>query len=289
MGLIDKQATLDVKVQAHALLAKANLMLKADTNARSEYGKVVSAWSNPQKAAAEVQSGEGDAATKQRRLGRALTAVGEALYYFAEKKKEVVDKVQFPVYKGPGDKESVLKHINTKVKDWIQKKKPLVDSATAEYKKIVDLQPLPPPQWVIAGGAQVGSMWSTFVKEFRAAPIPDKMKKDYEIRTAYYGALDDASEPLKLIAKSAYKTCLDYSVTYQYFDQFSRSCEEWLAEEYKSEFHLIDEFRGAPDRVNSVLKEKPYPLKATGEPMIITAAEAPPPPANKDTKDSEKK
>src|SRR5690606_13776860 len=192
---------------------------------------------------------------------RALTAVGEALYYFAEEKKAAVDKVTFPAYKGPGDKDSVLKHINTKVKDWIQKKKPLVDAATAEYKKIVDLQPLPPPKWVIAGGAQVGSMWSTFVEEFRAAPIPDKMKKDYEIRTAYYGALDDASEPLKLIAKGAYKTCLEYSVTYQYFDQFSRSCEEWLAEEYKSEFHLIDEFRGAPDRVNSVLKEKPYPLK----------------------------
>jgi TolA-binding protein len=289
MNLIDKQATLDVKVQAHALLAKANLGLKSDPGAKREYGKVVSAWSNPQKAAAEVQAGEGDPATKQRKLGRALTAVGEALYYFAEKKKEAVDKVKFPAYKGPGDKESVLKHINTKVKDWIQKKKPLVDAATAEYKKIVDLQPLPPPQWVIAGGAQVGSMWSTFVKEFRAAPIPDKMKKDYEIRTAYYGALDDASEPLKLIAKSAYKTCLDYSVTYQYFDQFSRSCEEWLAEEYKAEFHLIDEFRGAPDRVNSVLKEKPYPLKADGSPMIITAAEAAPPPKAEEKKDSDKK
>ncbi len=287
MRLIDRQATLDVKVQAHALLAHAYSELKASTQAKTEYGKVVNAWKDPQKAAAEIQSsGGGDA---QRRLGRALTAVGEALFFFAEIKRDAVNKVKFPEYKGTGDKEAVLKHIQTKVKDWITKKKPLVEAATAEYKKIVDLQPLPPPEWVIAGGARVGDMWSTFVKEFRAAPIPSYMKNDYELRTAYYGALDDASEPLKLIGKSAFKTCLDYSVTYQYFDEYSRSCEEWLAEEYKAEFHLIDEFRGSPNRVNSALKEKPYPLKSGGQPMIVASDEPPEPKKADEAKKDEKK
>ncbi len=287
MSLIDRQATLDVKVQAHALLAKAYSEQKGDTLAKREYGTVVSTWSDPQKAAAEIAKGE-DAAGAQRRLGRALTAVGEALFYFAEKKREAVDRIKFPEYKGPGDKESVLKHINTKVKDWINKKKPLVQEATAEYKKIVDLQPLPPPKWVIAGGARVGGMWSKFVKEFRAAPIPDSMAKDYEIRTAYYGALDEASEPLKLIGKGAFKTCLDYSVTYQYFDEFSRSCEEWLAEEYKAEFHLIDEFRGAPNRVNSVLKEKAYPLSSSGDPVLTAPEDLPPAKDDKKKADDKK-
>jgi TolA-binding protein len=290
LGLIDKQATLDVKVQAHALLAQAYSQMKTESSARSEYGKVVALWSDPQKAAAEIQSGSDDPGTKQRRMGRALTAVGEAVFYFAEIKREAVNKVKFPEYKGTGEKDTVLKHINTKVKDWIAKKKPLVETATAEYKKIVDLQPLPPPKWVIAGGSRVGDMWSTFVKEFRKAPIPKSMAEDYEIRTAYYGALDDASEPLKQIGKSAFKTCLEYSVTYQYFDEFSRSCEEWLAEEYKSEFHLVDEFRGAPNRVNSVLKEKPYPLKANGEPMMVVVNDGPAKEAKKpaETKDEKK-
>jgi hypothetical protein len=141
------------------------------------------------------------------------------------------------------------------------------------------LQPLPPPKWVIAAGARVGSMWSKFVEEFRSAPIPKAMAQDDEIRTAYFSALDEASEPLKQIGKGAYKTCLEYSVTYQYFDQFSRSCEEWLAENYKAEFHLIDEFSGAPNRVNSVLREKPYPLKANGDVMLIANDEAPEAPA----------
>src|SRR5690606_152391 len=227
-----------VRLQAHALLGRAYSMQKKGGPARQSYGKVVGLWKDPQKGVAEIEKSGGD--DKQRRLGRALEAVGEAIFFFAEEKKAKVEKVKFPEYRGTGSKEAVLKHINTKVKDWIQKKRPLIEEATAEYKKIVDLQPVPPPRWVIAAGSRVGEMWGTFVKEFRAAPIPTYMKQDYELRTAYYGALDDASEPQKLQAKSAFEVCLGYSVKYQYFDEFSRACEEWLAENYKSQYHLID-------------------------------------------------
>lgn len=268
IGLIDKQPALDIQVQAHALLAKANKEMKIDNVAGREYARVAALWKDPKAAAESVGVAGEDAASKQRRLGRALTAVGEALFYFAEKKREKVEAVEFPAYKGPGDTEAVKRHIDTKVKAWIEKKRPLVAEATAEYKKIVDLQPLPPPRWVIAGGARVGGMWAKFVEEFRAAPIPDAMRRDPVVRTAYYGALDEASEPLKQVGKGAYKTCLDYSVTYQYFDEYSRSCEEWLAENYKAEFHLLDEFRGAPNRVNSVLSERPNPLQADGTPVV---------------------
>lgn len=274
MALIDKQATLDIRVQAHALLGRAYLNTKRGTNAAGEYGKVAGAWKDPDKAVGEIKSikDESDDA-KTRRIGRALEAVGEALFYFAEDKKSKVDAVKFPEYKGKNDKESVLKHINVKVKEWIGKKRPLIETASAEYKKIVDLQPVPPPRWVIAAGSQVGSMWGQFVKEFRAAPIPDFMKKDYELRTAYYGALDDASEPQKQTAKGAFETCLGYSVKYQYFDDYSRKCEVWLADTYKTDYHLIDEFRGSPNRVNSPMMEQPRPVRIGGEPFVPTSAE----------------
>ena len=290
MKLIDGEATLDVKVQAHALLGQANQKLNRD-KAQSEYGKVVGAWKDPAKAAAAIGGIEGeDESSKQRRLGKALTAVGEAMFYFAEKKREKLEGLKFPAYTGKGEMAEVKQHIETKVKAWIEKKNPLITDATLEYKKIVDLQPVPSPQWVIAAGSRVGGMWGQFVEEFRAAPIPAKMKKDIMLSQAYYAALDEASEPWKMRAKGAFGTCLDYSVKFQYFDEYSRSCEKWLAENYKSEFHLVDEFKGDPNRVNRVLAERPYPLQLGGEP-VLTGQEAAPPKEPKkaaEPKDSKK-
>ncbi len=261
--LIDRSASLDVRLQAHALYGRAYERMKTGPAADREYRTVVSLWSDPKKGEAAIKEAGGG----NRELGRALESVGEALFHFAEKEKEKVDKLEFPVYKGRKDKEGISKHIGTKVKDWYTKKKALIVDVAKEYKKVVDLQPVPPPRWVIAAGARVGEMWGKFVKDFRSAPIPKEWEKDYEIRTAYYGALDDASEPFKQQARGAYEVCLGYSVKYQYFDQYSRNCEEWLAENYKNDFHLIDEFRDAPNRVNDPLQEQAYPLRIGGEPL----------------------
>lgn len=268
MRMIDKQATLDVRIGAHALLAKAYSQLNR-RGADTEYRKVVGTWKNPEKAAAAIDNIEGESqGARTKRLARALTAVGEAMFHFAEKKRDKLEKLKFPAYRGRGSMQDVNKHINSKVKGWMEKKTPLIKEATLEYKKIIDLQPLPSPEWVIAAGSRVGRMWAKFVEEFRAAPIPKKMKSDPVIRTAYYGALDEKSEPWKLMAKGAYATCLDYSVKFQHFDSFSRSCEKWLAENYKSEFHLVDEFKGDPNHLNRVLAERPYPLQLGGEPVL---------------------
>lgn len=265
MRLIDREASLDVRMQAHALLGRAYDKMKTGATAKREYQTVIGLWKDPAKGEAAIKEAGGDA----RELGRALEAVGEALFYFAEREKErKVDSLDFPEYKGQKDKEGITKHIGTKVKDWYTKKKAAIMEVAGEYKKIIDLQPVPPPRWVIAAGSQVGEMWGQFVADFRSAPIPKAWESDWEIRTAYYGALDDASEPFKQQAKGAYQVCLGYSVKYQYFDEFSRDCEEWLSENYKAEFHLIDEFRGAPDKVNNPLDEQAYPLSLGGEPLV---------------------
>jgi len=131
-------------------------------------------------------------------------------------------------------------------------------------------------------------MWGQFVDEFRAAPIPAAMKKDIMLAQTYYASLDESSEPWKLQAKGAYATCLDYSVQFQYFDEYSRSCEKWLAENYKSEFHLVDEFKGDPNRVNRVLAERPHPLQLGGEPVLSTSSEPKEPKKAPEAKDSKK-
>ena len=65
-------------------------------------------------------------------------------------------------------------------------------------------------------------------------------------------------------AKPALVACLDYSVKYQYFDDYSRACEVWLAKNYKAEYHVVDELRGAPTLSNSGLEDRPPPLVIGG-------------------------
>ena len=269
MGVIAKAGP-DIQVQAHAALGRSLSNIRGQQAAAgAEYAKVRALWTDPAgavKKIAESYPGE-DEAARQRRLGKALNAVGEALFFAAEEKRKAdVETIKFPAYKGAGTKDDVLKHVNTKVKAWLDKKRPAIEKVEAEYKKIVELQPEPPPKWVIAAGSRVGLMWGGFVDEFRAAPIPEAWKKDDEIRNTYYSNLDSASEPIKVQrAKPALVTCLNYSVKYQYFDEFSRNCEVWLAKNYKAEYKVVDEIRSAPTLSNSGLDDRAPPLNLNNQ------------------------
>jgi hypothetical protein len=239
------------------LLGRAEQALGRERRASDELATVLRLWADPKRASSEIRASGDDG---ERRLGRALDAVGEAQFFFAERKRSAAQQVRFPVYRGPGDKALVLAHIHGPVAEWVKKKRPRIVDAAREYEKIVALAPAAPPRWVIAAGERVGGMWAGFVEEFRSAPIPDSIKNDPELRNAYYEALDRASEPQKLAARGAYETCLAYSVKYQYADAHSRACEVWLAATYKADYHVVDEFRGSPTRRNDPLRERPDPL-----------------------------
>jgi len=149
----------------------------------------------------------------------------------------------------------------------VESKRRAIEEANEAYLEVTRLEPAP-PKWVIASAAAVGAMWSEFVLDFRRAPIPAWMAADDELRGIYYQRLDAASEPIKLAAKAAYTTCLQRSVAHQYFDRQSRTCEAWLAENYRGQFHRVDEFRGHPDQIGSGLNERPQPLDLGGLPHV---------------------
>jgi tetratricopeptide (TPR) repeat protein len=254
----DGTAPLDARIEAHAALGRAFVRLNNGLRAEPEYAKVVALWKDPAAAAHTLELEGAD----QRRLARAITAVGEALFFFAEQKRKEVDRIQFPEYRGPGIREDLLKHVNTKVKDWVAKKRPAIDGAEQEYRKIVDIKPVPPPRWVIAAASRVGHMWGKFVAEFRAAPIPREWKGNgpvpgaegltyVDLRREWYGKLDESSAPQKQVAKAAFETCVSYSVKFQYDDAYARSCRNWLSKNYESEYPQVDEFRPGPAYLGS--------------------------------------
>ncbi len=287
MGQIDKNATADLQLQAHGLLGRAYNKNGNKMKARQEYDKVRGLWRDPAAAVKKLEelsaaAGEGEVQAL-RRLGKTLEAVGEAYFFSAEEKKAIVDTIAFPEYKGSGEKDEVKRFVGTKVKEWQEKKREAVEAADKEYQKVLGLQPVPPPRWVIAAGARVGQMKGKFVAEFRAAPIPKEWKQNgpspygdllwEEIRGAYYDELDRASERDRQAARGAFKTCLDLSVKHQYFDDFSRSCEQWLSKNFPSDYHVIDEFRSAPNRVGTGINERAVPLNMNGSALTVTLAQ----------------
>jgi TolA-binding protein len=266
MAEIDRSASLDVQIEAHATLGRALWKTGGATGADAEFAKVRALFRDPAAATAKLSAGGGDPAVQARRLGKALSAAGEALFFAAEEKRKGVDAIRFPAYTGSGVRADVERHINTKVHDWMNKKRAAIEEVEKEYRRVLDLSPSP-PVWVIASGARVGQMWSKFVAEFRAAPIPKEWLQHGpspygdltwdEIRAAYYEAIDKASEPWRQHAKGAYEACMSYSTKYQYFDDHSRSCELWLSKNYATQYHVIDELRGAPSRVSARIEGQP--------------------------------
>lgn len=303
MGVLSK-APPDIQLQAHATFARALMHLKQAANARAEYATVRKIWgdgSQVQAKIADAYKSEG-ADGQARRLGKSLDAVGEAMFYAAEDKKhDKVDSLPFPAYKGKGDRKDIDSYMKKTVAPWVQKKQAAIADVDAEYQKITELQPIPPPRWVIAAASRAGLMWGTFVDEFRKAPTPKEWSKPEckinkqgfypggsskrpsscyvpgtegtadeitwdEVLRTYLEHLDEASEPIKTNkAKPALKRCLDDSVKYQYFDDFSRDCEKWLGKNYKTEYHVVDELRGAPTLSNGGLEDRPPPLIIGGK------------------------
>lgn len=263
---VDRAAP-DIQLQAHATYGRALAKLNKQGEAHREYAKVKALWADPVAAEAKIRAAYAaeDDAQKERRLGKALEAVGEALFFMADERRIAeVEPIKFPEYKGPGDKASVKAHVETKVKDWLTKKRAAIEKVEPEYVKILELKPAPPPKWIIAAGSRAGLMWSDFVDDFRRSPIP-KAWKGTELEHVYYDEIDRRSEPFKTnLARPALEKCLKLSTKHQYSDGFSRSCETWLAKKYPQEFHAVDELHSAPTLGNSGLDEKPPPVLVGG-------------------------
>jgi hypothetical protein len=215
-------------------------MLKDSKCAEAEYGAVSAAWIDPDGAVKRLEALGGDEATQQRRLGRALMAVGEAVFFAAEQKRRESDKLARPVYRGSGAREDVLKFINTKLKDWVMAKRPAIEGVEKAYKRVVDIQPIPPPRWVVAAAERVGAMWSGFVDDFRNTPMPKEWQGDgpvpgangltfKELRASYLERISEASEPMLQTARGAYRTCSEQAAKYRITDDRSRACDAWLA------------------------------------------------------------
>ena len=265
MAKIDRDAPIDVKLQAHAVLARSLAAMAKPSDAESEYAVVRDSWKDPDAIAHQIAKNDGNA---DRRLGKALTSAGEALFFFAEKERAKLELIKFPVLKGNHDEKAIAAFIGGKLKEWLEAKQDAIRSAEAHYLKIIELRPAPPPRWVVDAGEAVGAMWAGLVDDVMKAPYPKDWDKDgaipgitppmqwHALRDHYLATLAQVMEAgPKARAKQAYQSCLAYSVKFQYFDKHASACRSWLVKNAPAELEPVDELYDRQGRPTSALAQ----------------------------------
>lgn len=255
-----RKGTLDVKVQAYAMLGLALAHTDDESGADRAYRRVIPYADRPEK---QIQKETKDEKEAEKRLAAVMHGIGEALFHLAEKKRRQVDNRPFPAYDGNGAPDDVKKHAKRKIKGWVGQRQRRIERARDEYLKITELKPLPAP-WVVAAASRVGAMWAQAAYQCVEENVPDVLTQQgdsaipkpgavkakpapapadggaapaeakpamytyQELRAVYDEAIGEVCSPLVERAKEAYGKCQEHAQTYGQDSVFAKSCASWL-------------------------------------------------------------
>lgn len=210
-----------VGMAALALNARALKRLGKDAPADVAYMKVVHLSSKPDRATEQDEN-----ATRQKMY--MASAEGEARFYVAEKKRAEAEAIKPPAIPNGLNKDAMLKFINTKFVEWVTKRRAALEEAEKYYMKVLEVQPAPPPQWVIASAERVAHMWWSFVQGLMQIPNPKEWNQNPDMVKTYRAALERASEPYKQRSRSAYEMCQKKSEQWGAVQPHTQQCIDWL-------------------------------------------------------------
>jgi outer membrane protein assembly factor BamD (BamD/ComL family) len=231
-----ERAPLDLYVRAKVLMAHAHAEGPPATRglAATENSAVVARWGKGDTAMKSIEAawpGE-DEGTHMWRLGRALTAVGEAMFANAEARRLAeVETLKPPMYAGPANEVAIRTYVDTRVKEWMTKKSVAIESVSEAYAGVLRLAPVPPPKWTASSSAQVAAMWANLHAELgrifppSVNPLLHKGKKLTPLGVAFE---DVRSFIQQGRANPANVRCVDLASKFSYADDRTRACEAWL-------------------------------------------------------------
>lgn len=267
--LVDRHGNVRHRALTHALWGRVHAHGGATAKAAAEFDLVRSLWVRPEEGVKQLQALGGNESDQDRRLGQTLAAVGEALFFFGEQKRAEAEALRFPEYTGSGDKESVRRFVQSKASEWMKVKLAAIEVADREYQFILQIQPAPPPRWVIAGAGRVGFLWSNFVADFRRAPTPKEWSSSaplpgttitgVELKKLYLEQLASLSEPYRERSKQAFQMCVAQSVRFQWVDEHSRACRDWLEKRYPKTWIRMDELAPQPQHLGQPFRSTLIP------------------------------
>ncbi|MEM9456396.1 MAG: hypothetical protein AAGF11_19600 [Myxococcota bacterium] len=186
-------------------------------------------------------------------------AVGMSMVYKADKKYEEYLKINIPEEldfyvedwkKGSGvpqwerqyKKQMEIKQDSEKrFMEFFTSKNKLASELIGEYAQVVDKSQS--PYWVLAAAARTAVLSQNFADQLYRAEVPRSMKTE-EMYFAYCDALAGYAEGPEKKAVDAFTYCLEKSTKFQFFNQFSRMCEEELQQRKPDEYPATNEMFG---------------------------------------------
>jgi len=139
-----------------------------------------------------------------------------------------------------------------KFKGWIEGKTKKLLEAQKLYQGVILMKNA---NWAIAAAARIGQLFQDFANGLFTTevptppPTPSGLERDEwadMFRNAYCDQMTDQAEPLDGKAVEGLKTCLDKSTELNWFNEWSKLCEEELNQIKPSEYPLASEIRAEP-------------------------------------------
>jgi TolA-binding protein len=99
------------------------------------------------------------------------------------------------------------------------------------------------PYWVLAGAARTASVLQNFADQLYRADVPQSFVSQEQV-WAYCDALADTAQPVQDQALAAYEYCIERSTENQFFNDFSRLCEEEMQQRDANKYPATNELFG---------------------------------------------
>jgi tetratricopeptide (TPR) repeat protein len=195
---------------------------------------------------------------EKQRIEDYKNAVGMSMVYSADEKyeeylrNEMPEGLDFTIEdwkKGSGVpkwekeyKEQVAKTEDSKkrFKDFFDRKVTVAKDLQERYAKVKSSGS---PYWVLAAAARSAVTMQNFADQLYRAEVPKSFKVEDQV-FAYCDALADQAEVPQKMANEAFTYCLERSTEFQFFNEFSRMCEEELQQRDPDKFPATNELFG---------------------------------------------
>jgi TolA-binding protein len=127
-----------------------------------------------------------------------------------------------------------------KFKDFFDRKVSMSKDLIERYAKV---KATGSPYWVLAAAARTAVLSQNFADQLYRAEVPRSFKSE-EQYFAYCDALADQAEGPQKLALDAFTYCLQRSTEFQFFNEFSRMCEEELQQRDPEKYPATNELYG---------------------------------------------